>query len=91
MEEYEFFKANIHRTKDTVQEQFNVLVVKFLANNMLPIRIVEDKSFKDLIRFTNDDLNVMSRPTVLKVIDKVYFTMVDKIKDTIAKNKTSAQ
>ena len=51
----------------TSQVALNKLVLAFITKNMLPVAIVESKSFKDLVSYANPSLRVMSRPSAMNM------------------------
>lgn len=86
-QKFELMKSAKHRPTKSKQEKFQELTIRLIANNMLPMSIVEDESFKNLIRFANPTLQVMSRPTAMKVLDETYLTMTEHLRNIISENK----
>lgn len=74
-EEYVKAKTN-ETTKFILQEVFDKLVVRFIAEEILPISIVDSESLKKLITFANPKLSVTSRQTAVTMINSEYSSMV---------------
>ncbi|XP_017471551.1 PREDICTED: uncharacterized protein LOC108362911, partial [Rhagoletis zephyria] len=74
--EYEQFKSYSSRKRQYSDTIFQNLTVKVIANNMLPISIVEDKTFRQFVTFLNPQAKLMTRTTGTKRIDDCYKSMI---------------
>lgn len=81
--EYEKLKESSSRIKNSSQDKFNELLLNFIATNMLPISVVESRSFKDFVSFASPDFKLISRQTAVKIVDNLYETMKQTLKNKI--------
>jgi hypothetical protein len=67
------------------KEKMDDLIVKLIAEKMLPLNIVETKSFRELIHISEPNYIFPSRNTIKSRINEKYSETKDKIKE-ITKN-----
>ena len=99
-EEYQKFKNSkpLPATQSTIEESFRKksctqaeckqLVVKFIVQCGLPLRLVEEKSFKNLIsRLSNDTCHAVARKTLTNEVHDMFEKEMEDIKTTISQLK----
>ena len=69
--EYQILKKEA-KSSESKQSHFDRLVLGFVGSNVLPVSVVESNSFKRLIKFCSPNLRVMSRPSMMKLIDSTF-------------------
>lgn len=70
-------------SKKPNQSLFDVKLIRFVAETMSPISIIEHDSFKNL--FTDFKVHIMTRKTFVKKIKHLYETKIDQIKSDLNK------
>ena len=70
-------------SKKESQVQFDLKLIKFVAEIMSPISIIEHESFKNL--FTDNNVNIMTRKTFVKKVKLLHEKKVTEIKIELRK------
>lgn len=78
--EYKETKLETLQANGSKQDVFNKLTISYIADLMLPVSVVEKKTFKKLIECANPKLKLMSRPTATSLVNTTYSSMIDKLK-----------
>jgi len=83
-EKYEEFEAlKKEKSKTNRQQQFDELMIAHIANNLLPLSIVESPSFKNMIKFANPKLKIMCRKSAKKMVNEKFEALKKNFQNVI--------
>ena len=83
--DYKFKSGAIqkYKTNNIVQKNFRDNVIKWIAKDIRPIKIVDDKGFRDMISDIDPKLTVPSRQSIVRDIKDLHMTKKKETKDML--------
>ena len=80
-------KSSFSGAKCISQEKANDLIVKYVVNEMRPLRTVESDSFKVLVTGINPAVTVMCRKTLKVILKNKYDSMLQTLKSELSSTR----
>lgn len=81
-------ETRVRQYSSSVQKRFDDALVKFIMNSMVPLQVVEQEPFKNMLYvlgFKHKGLKLMSRRTLGRCLEKAYADYRSQLKDHVAK------